>query len=59
MIEPGQEDNRHLRPATASMRDITHDLDAPYSTRVWLWRKLPRWLPARGVVYCLLVWRER
>jgi hypothetical protein len=57
IIEPGQEDNWHLRPATGEMLDITHDLNAPYSARVWLLRKLYRWRPPGGSIYCLPVWK--
>ncbi len=59
VIEPGQEGNWHLRPASSSMRRLTLELNPPYTTRVWLARILYRWLPQRRTINCLPVWRSR
>jgi hypothetical protein len=57
VIEPGQEDNWQLRPASPFMRLIALELNPPYSTRVWLGRILRRWVPGPDAMDCLPVWR--
>ena len=58
IIEPGQDSNWYMRPATASMLSLALSLNPPYSTRAWLARFQQRFIPPAHHVYCLPVWRE-